>query len=159
MSLVPSIQNYHQTINAIAENFSDDENLISEIIEFIDCPEIEIESYNQFSSICERMGQYWWQLPHIRIRFKGVDDVGPRRIAEALKKYSSLKGLKIYVYDNDLGYEGAREIAEALKKNSSLKELNLRSNDIGAEGARAIAESLKTNLFLDFKLSANPLFS
>ena len=51
--------------------------------------------------------------------------------------------IQLFLYNNNIGCNGAKFIAELLKINERLKELNLSGNNIGNEGIKYIAESLK----------------
>jgi hypothetical protein len=53
--------------------------------------------------------------------------------------------LRLSLFYNDIGDDGAAAIAEALKLDTGLHKLNLCDNDIGGAGAAAIADVLKVN--------------
>ena len=60
-----------------------------------------------------------------------------------LKNHDTL--IKLYLYYNEIGTEGAKVLAEALRENDTLTELLLFDNEIGDEGARALAKALEKN--------------
>ena len=56
--------------------------------------------------------------------------------------------LRLNLWNNNIGHEGAAALAGALKTNTTLTTLNLLENNIGHEGAAALAGALKTNAAL-----------
>ena len=72
-----------------------------------------------------------------------VGDEGAIQLAEALKVNKSLTTLGLV--RNNIGVVGATSLAAALKINTSLKELHLNHNHIGDMGATALLDALAVN--------------
>jgi Ran GTPase-activating protein (RanGAP) involved in mRNA processing and transport len=72
-----------------------------------------------------------------------IGDEGAKYLAEAIKLNSTLQ--EIYLDLNNIEAQGAEYLAEAIKVNSTLRVIQLNSNNIGDEGTRYFAEAIKVN--------------
>ncbi|KJE90509.1 hypothetical protein CAOG_01819 [Capsaspora owczarzaki ATCC 30864] len=80
------------------------------------------------------------------------------RQRELYDKVMNAPNERLFLYDNQVGVDGALAIAEAIKVNTSLTELSLVKIDLGDAGARAIAEAIRVNRTLtELNLSRNQI--
>ena len=62
---------------------------------------------------------------------------------------------KLYLYNNNIGPEGAVALGRALESNNTLQELYLNNNNIGPEGAVALGRALESNITLQILVLSN----
>ena len=59
---------------------------------------------------------------------------------------------ELWLYENDIGDEGAMALASALRVNGVLKSINLEYNNLGDEGEKAIRDAVSGRVGFELKM-------